>query len=211
MKSFSPQIGPKQATSKVVTVENCHIYWKNASAGNHPSNYLNKPSRSKYLLGLFKKYVVLSDKILDIGCNSGRNLEFLRKNGYQNLFGVDINKNAINILKSTFANLYNLAHIKCMAVESYLKKAKEDTFDVSYTMAVLMHIHPDSEQVFEEIYRVTKKYFICIENGVISGARTFARNYSKIFKNIGFTQVFEEDCTKKMEVSEGYVARVFKK
>lgn len=52
-------------------------YWKQPWDGrNRPSNYLNKPEahkRSQKLVATFKKYAGLDSRILEPGCNVGRN------------------------------------------------------------------------------------------------------------------------------------------
>jgi hypothetical protein len=53
-------------------------------------------------------------------------------------------------------------------------------------MATFQHIHPDSEWVFQEIARITKRYIVTIEDGKAVGQRRVPRDYSKIFPRFGF-------------------------
>ena len=59
-------------------------------------------------------------KILEIGCNAGKNLEFLRRNGYTNLTGIDINKHAFDYMKKVYPSLHKMMDKKIGQVEIVL-------------------------------------------------------------------------------------------
>ena len=83
-------------------------YWHNASEKSvHSFQYYKELNyEAKFLLNKVKKYSLSKNsKILDLGCNVGRHLNFLKKNGYRNLYGVDIGKLAIKNSKKFFPNL----------------------------------------------------------------------------------------------------------
>ena len=80
---------------------------KDASIWHDESNHKTKSfaSVSKPQEIDFINYVLKNtnkeDSILDICCNQGRYLKVLFKNGYRNLYGVDIMKPAIQILQKS--------------------------------------------------------------------------------------------------------------
>ena len=65
-------------------------FWRHPIPGdgqNLPLDYLWGEERGQFLVGLIKRYVGLDAKILEIGCNVGRNLNYLFNAGYTNLGG----------------------------------------------------------------------------------------------------------------------------
>jgi len=186
------------------TLEECLEHWKNPQDHNQPSNY-NKSytsQRSKYLYGLLKKYKIpVGSKILEIGCNCCRNLNYIYSKGYNKLTGIEINKNAIDLQKELFQNLK--ANIINSSIEDYILKIQDNKFDVIFTMAVIQHIHLDSNWIFEHIARINKKWLIIIELDLY-------RNYENIFTNLGYEQIEVRSC-RLIKGLEKYKARIFKK
>jgi len=182
-------------------------YWKNPDKRNDPRDYLKGEERTAHLVGVIKKIAAPSDSILEIGCNVGRNLAGLKAAGYTALFGIEINKNAVNILRKKHPELStNL--IYCNSVEDVIKKL--NTIDIIYTMAVLEHIHPDVEKlVFAEMVRVAKKFIVIIEDETFKSSRHFPRDYKKIFTTLGCRETSAEKCTGIKGLGSGYVCRVF--
>jgi SAM-dependent methyltransferase len=117
---------------------------------------------SKNLVAEIKKYSKKNFKILDICCNVGRYLNYLNNCGYENLYGVDINKDAISYAKRN-RNL-NLQH---SSIESFLLKKKNNYFDVTYTHGATIELIKPTFNIIAEISRVTKLYTIVLisENG----------------------------------------------
>ena len=96
-------------------------------------------------------------KILEIGCNSGGQLALLKRAGFNNLFGIEINKKALRIAKES--KEFNVMYGSALDIPY-----EKDFFDLVFTSYVLIHIHPkDLQKVIREAYRVTKKYIWGIE------------------------------------------------
>jgi len=94
---------------------------------------------------------------LEIGCNRGIQLNTLEKNGFNNLWGIEINKKALQIAREN----KSLNLIEGSALEIPFK---DNFFDLIFTSGVLIHISPkDLPKVIDEIYRTTKKYIWCFE------------------------------------------------
>jgi len=126
------------------TMNEIHNYWKNPDYKNHPIDYLkNGGSRSKFLHDKIKNICKNTDSILEIGCNVGRNLNYLYENNFKNLVGIEINENAVEIMKENYAEMYNNILIKRGAAEDKLFEIENKSIDLIYTMAVLEHIHAD--------------------------------------------------------------------
>jgi SAM-dependent methyltransferase len=186
------------------TLEECLNHWANPKDHNQPENY-NKSytsQRSKYLYGLLKKYKIpVTSKILEIGCNCCRNLNYIYSKGYTKLTGIEINKNAVELKKKLFPKLK--ANIINSSIEDYILYLNDNKFDVIFTMAVIQHIHLDSNWIFEHIARINKKWLIIIELDLY-------RNYESIFTNLGYEQIEVRSC-KLIQGLEKYKARIFKK
>ena len=189
------------------TKNEIHFYWKNPNDGvNSPESYLSKRAnqRTKSLVNLVKYLPIhKKDKILELGCNVGRNLEALRRANYTNTFGIDINVKAIDLGEKCFPELRGLYY---GSIEEWIIELKDNDFELVFTMAVLEHIHPSSEWIFKEIARITK-YLITIEDEHSESWRHFPRNYKEIFVGLGMAQI---KMTKIKGLSNAFVGRVFK-
>lgn len=169
------------------TLEECLNHWRNPKDHNSSENY-NKShtqQRSIYLTNIFKKYIHNKSKILEIGCNCCRNLSYLYNANYHNLYGIEINENALSLSRKFFNNLDNVVLINS-AIEDFILNFKDNEFDVVFTMAVLQHIHVDSNWIFEHIARISKQYIILIE--------LETRDYKKIFEKFNFKQIERRSC-----------------
>lgn len=82
--------------------------------------------------------------ILEIGCNVGSIIWILDKMGFTDVTGIDIKKEAIDIISKRYPH-YTFIH---SSIESFQLRRK---YDMVYTSAVLIHIHPDN------LMRVVKK------------------------------------------------------
>ena len=90
--------------------------------------------------------------VLDIGCGSGRVLRGLRKDKKCAVFGIDISRTAITILKR-----YGIPGL-VVNVEDFMYTTKHDVVILSHT---LEHINAD-EELIRKIAAITKKYAIIV-------------------------------------------------
>ncbi|HWO75352.1 MAG TPA: class I SAM-dependent methyltransferase [Bacillus sp. (in: firmicutes)] len=188
-----------------LSLDAVHNYWRDPKEpGNLPEAYITPIERSQYLYELIKKYADVNAKILEPGCNVGRNLNYLLEKGYKNLAGIEISENAVNLLKSTYPELGKNAVIYNAPIENIISDFDTGEFDVVFTMAVFEHIHYESDWIFNEIARISNSYLIIVEseNGV--SGRHFPRNYKNLFEPMGFTQIEENSFLNR-------TVRVFKK
>jgi 2-polyprenyl-3-methyl-5-hydroxy-6-metoxy-1,4-benzoquinol methylase len=189
-------------------------YWRSPDDGrNMPSEYLKGRERRLFLLNLVSKYVVKEDKILEIGCNVGGNLNELFCAGFNDLSGIEISKNAIEVMKTAYPNMAQAIRIYEGPVEDYIRDFEDNFFDAVFTMAVLEHIHRDSEFIFSHMSRIAKRILVTIEDEKGLSWRHFPRNYKKVFEGLGMRQI-EEVSFKQSEVpglDKNFFARVFKK
>lgn len=114
-------------------------------------------------IGEFDKHI----KILEVGSNIGLQLNLLQKSGFKNLYGIEINEEAIEISKEMTKNIYI---IKGSAFDVPFR---DNYFDLVFTSGVLIHIAPeDIKDAINEVYRVSKRY--------IWGFEYFSEKYTEV-------------------------------
>lgn len=91
--------------------------------------------------------------MLECGSNIGNQLAVLQKQGYKNLYGFDIQKDAVELSKQS------LQDINIIWGSIFDNPFKDDFFDLVYTSGVLIHIHPDDViRAMKEIHRTSRRY-----------------------------------------------------
>lgn len=192
------------------TRKQLHQYWMlPPEEVNKPEAYLEGRGRSEYLTGLMKRFGNQENTILELGCNVGRNLLYLWQNGLVNLSGIEMNEHALEIVRTSFPECGQVSIYKGL-LEEVLPRLEDKKFDIIFSMAVLEHIHPQSNFIFKEIVRVCKKYIITIEIEHSSGARVFPRNYREVFEKLGCAMVYHEEIKESCCELKSYTARIFK-
>ena len=168
-------------------------YWKRPNDGtNNPKDYASKKSshkRSEKLTVIIKDLIVNTGDILEIGCNGGRNLNHLYMAGYSNLTGVEISNDALDEFKNSFEVCYEQSTIINDSIEDAIINFNDCQFDIVYTVAVLQHIHPESEWIFDHMVRITRVYLITWEVENYPSYRHYPRNYKKVFEKRGMKQI----------------------
>src|SRR3989344_1420316 len=91
--------------------------------------------------------------VLEIGCNVGNQLSLLQSMGYANLYGIEINTDAIERAKK------HTRGITIIEGSVFDIPFEDNYFDLVFTSGVLIHISPqDLPRALIEIYRVSKKF-----------------------------------------------------
>lgn len=183
------------------TIDECLDYWDDPKDHNIPENYRDKDQRSRYLVSMLRRYnIPEKSKILEIGCNCCRNLDFLYRDNYKKLTGLEISRRALEAQKDFFPGLK--AELIHSSIEDHILKFKTNEFNFTFSMAVLQHIHRDSDWIFSHIARITKGWVMFIESD--------DRNYNKIMEANGFTLLDKRNCNmiKGLQV---YKMRIYQK
>jgi pseudaminic acid biosynthesis-associated methylase len=101
----------------------------------------------------FLRNVPTDARILEVGCNIGNQLLLLQQLGYSNLYGVDVQDNALEIARSRTKNM-NFTQASCFSLPY-----EDNYFDLVFTSGVLIHVSPkDLPAALDEIHRCTKHY-----------------------------------------------------
>ena len=209
--------GYKEIQTEKLSRKEILDFWRKTSSkssieDNSPSHYLKGQERSIVLLELIKEHLLYKDIILEIGCNVGRNLNALYQTGYKNLYGIELNKEAIQLMKKVFPAIYNKDRIINSSIEDTIKTFSDNSFDLTFTMAVFEHIHYESDFIFDEVMRISKKYILTIEDEkTVWSNRHFCRNYKDIFEKNEWRQIFERNCQELKILDDRFWVRLFKK
>ncbi|GAA0218430.1 class I SAM-dependent methyltransferase [Halobaculum roseum] len=152
-------------------------------------------------------YVGADARVLELGCGSGRHLEHLRRNGFGDLAGVDINDESFDVMAEYFPDLAETGEFHTGAIEDLLPEFEDDAFDAVYSVETLQHVHPEDTWVFEEVVRVASDLLVTVENegnGAQRGREgaevsyvndefpLYHRNWKDVFSQFGGVQVVKE-------------------
>jgi SAM-dependent methyltransferase len=157
-------------------------YWRNVKSTDNRHgivHYSKFSTGSKDLIAKIKKYSKKDSKILDLCCNVGRYLNFLNSKGYKNLYGVDINKDAISIAKKNMR-----LNLTCSPIENYLLKQKNNYFDITYTHGATIELIKPTFNLVSEITRITKLYVIILISEIYHYPRFWRYEFQKNNFNI---------------------------
>lgn len=160
-------------------------FWRQpAPEGNAPEGYIAATHRSQALVRLIAD-VPKDARILEVGCNVGRNLAYLHDQGWRRVSGVEISPHAVELLRTTYPQLADCT-IHLGAAEEVLPTLR-DSYDLVFTMAVMEHIHPDSVGVFDDIARLGRTVLAIEPVLGHSSHRQYPHNVERLFKSRGFT------------------------
>ncbi|MEO8762215.1 MAG: pseudaminic acid biosynthesis-associated methylase [Bacteroidia bacterium] len=96
-----------------------------------------------------------TSKILEVGCNTGMQLNGFQRMGFTNIYGVELQPYAVEQAKQYTQN------INIICGSGFDLPFKNNYFDLVCTNGVLIHISPsDLPKIMGEMYRCSKKY-IC--------------------------------------------------
>lgn len=107
--------------------------------------------------------------ILEVGCNIANQLLILQKTGLKNLYGIELNRYAVERAKERTKG----TKITIIQGSAFNTPFKDSHFDLVFTSGVLIHISPkDIDRALDENYRVAKKY--------IWGTEYFSEDYMQV-------------------------------
>jgi SAM-dependent methyltransferase len=190
-----------------------HEYWLNPrDPWEQPETYVGTFERSAVLHELLSSRAATSDRVLEVGCGAGANLAYLARHGYRNLAAVELNPTMLDRFETHYNHTFERTDVHRGPIETAVDSFATDAVDVTVSVAVLAHLHPSSEFVFDELVHITDDYLITIENERTDDDVFFPRNYADVFESRGCTQVDGVDGETlhgRTELSEHCIARVF--
>lgn len=98
------------------------------------------------------------ERALEVGCNVGWNLRYLRAAGVPSVWGVEPQPYAIERARRADPSL------TIVPGTAFALPFRDRWFELAFTSGVLIHISPaDLPRALDELYRVTARYLVVIE------------------------------------------------
>ncbi|UWG47707.1 SAM-dependent methyltransferase [Halanaeroarchaeum sp. HSR-CO] len=168
--------------------------------------YYGPDEVSEALESTLEEHVSQTASILELGCSSGRHLKYLHDHGYEDVAGVEINDEALDVMREEYPVLADRGTFFSDSIESVVESLADDAYDVVYSVQTLQHIHSEAEWVFDSLARITEQLLITVEiEGAdrrdgddvsvrdIDGLPITYRNWRDVFDDERFSQVHASD------------------
>ena len=125
--------------------------------------------------------------ILEVGCNRGLKLSMLKKMGFTNISGIEINQKAYELAKK-FNPTAKIFHTDIKDFDSEPAK-----YDLVFTSTLLIHIPPESlEMVMSKMINLSKKYIFGYEFFSEDLVEVPYRGLSKALWKQNFPKLFQK-------------------
>ena len=113
--------------------------------------------------------------ILELGCNIGLKLEYLKQLGFENLTGLEINKDTVNQASKRNTDIKFIHG----TIEDFVP---ESSYDLVFTSETLIYISPENIKfISDKIQRMAKNIFL---------VRSFSPNLQKNLNIVAMTWYF---------------------
>ena len=99
------------------------------------------------------KSIPRDSKLLDIGCNTGSTIFNLHQYGFTNVYGVDVEKNSINLGREIYAQISD----RLVDYDGVKLPFEDNSFDVVTMFDVIEHITNIDRFIREEVRRVLRE------------------------------------------------------
>jgi SAM-dependent methyltransferase len=150
--------------------------------------------------------------VLEVGCGAGANLARLYADGYRELHAVELSPEMVTTSERHYPAVAEATDLRRGPIERELPRMASDGVDATAAVAVLAHLHPDSEFVFDELVRVTADVLVTIENERTRDPLFVPWNYRTVFESRGCEQVAfvgADAIDDRTELSDNCRTRVF--
>jgi len=165
-------------------------YWEIQDRDTHatPLGYTQVESST---LAMFKELLEVLDKkalLIEIGCNAGRNLNYLLDQGYEHLAGIEINSLAVHdVMKEYFPELYRIGTFYTGSANTEIKKIEDGKYDVVFAHSVLIHIEPSERSLFYDMVRISSKYIVIFSQENVD--TQYPYDFKKLFEGLGCKEI----------------------
>lgn len=188
--------GKRSESAYSRNVQNLAEYWERQTRDtkHSPYKFLAIDNQTIALFEEILDHTSLTDSFLEVGCNAGRNLDYLYLQGYRNLSGIEISPFAIDVFRETFPRSFASSTIYIGDAISELMKIPDQSIDIVFTCTVLTIIKNHENLLFSELTRVSKKFIFLLEMLPTPAFNApFHHEYEKIFPQLGFVLVCKKN------------------
>jgi SAM-dependent methyltransferase len=164
--------------------------WREQQIGHPSRNPLFYVEHDESVDLLFLDILPFLDKeanILEIGCNAGRNLNYLYSRGFKSLTGIEIGIEAEDVMKEYFPDAYKSTKYIVGNAYEELIRLPSSHYDLVFAHSVLVNIAPRWNAIFKEMARVSKSYVLTMESE--GSYLAYPRDFEKMFKKVGLKQI----------------------
>ncbi|MFC1588526.1 class I SAM-dependent methyltransferase [Planctomycetota bacterium] len=187
-------------------------YWqKPDDTANKTEAYADDSAlkRSAFLAACIAEHCPGISSAIEIGCNLGRNLNYLQSELNLAVAGMEISRYALSLMPQIYPDLKVLT-IYAGPVQKTILDIPDNSYDLVFSMAVLMHLHPTTpDEFWAEVPRIAAKHVLIIENEIGGSPRNWARNYQTLFEKYGARQIHTEPAPQDIPEFQNYTARIF--
>ena len=120
--------------------------------------------------------------ILDMGCNVGRHLDYLYRQGYRNLRGVDWSSAAIRDMATRYPEMYAASKLTTASFEDFLAGTTEQV-DLVYTRGATFEIVHPGFPLVKHVCRIAKRHVVLV---ISEAAHAYPRFWEYEFAREGF-------------------------
>jgi SAM-dependent methyltransferase len=120
--------------------------------------------------------------ILDMGCNVGRHLDYLYRQGYTNLRGVDWSETALRDMASRYPEAHAHAKLTRASFEDFLAGPPEPV-DLVYTRGATFELVHPSFPLVRNVCRIAKRYAVLV---ISETGQAYPRLWQYEFAREGF-------------------------
>ncbi|WP_254271592.1 class I SAM-dependent methyltransferase [Haloarcula marina] len=140
--------------------------WADRSGEYSPTYYAHygPDETSELVRSIIADHCGREASVLEVGCGVGRHLAALVDAGFEDVTGIDVNGEALDVLADTYPELAAVGTFEETAIEDYAPAQADDAFDVVFSVETLQHVHPDAAWVFDDVARIAGQLLVTVEN-----------------------------------------------
>lgn len=156
---------------------------------------VTKQSINEKLIGHLPKDI----KILEVGSNTGMQLNCFQQMGFTNLYGVELQSYAVEKSKEYTKG------INIIQGSGFDLPFKDNYFDLVCTNGVLIHIHPnDHKRIMSEMVRCSKSYIMGFEYYAPETTDVNYRGNTGFLWKADFAKIFMSNFPQLKEIKRDY-------
>jgi len=120
--------------------------------------------------------------ILDMGCNVGRHLDYLYRQGYRNLRGVDWSSAAIRDMAGRYPEMHAHSKLATASFEEFLS-ADPEPVDLVYTRGATFELVHPGFPLIRHVCRIARRHVVLV---ISEAAHAYPRYWEHEFAREGF-------------------------